>query len=80
MVNNYENHVNFQDIEHQVGENTLHHFLHYIVWQFLLQTKHLYSTKSSLKFASSRKQSQYLYLIPHVSHFLLSSTNLYLTL
>ena len=32
MVNNYETHVNFQDIEHQLRENTLHHFLHYIVW------------------------------------------------
>ena len=78
MVNNYENPVNFQDIEHQVGENTLHHFLHYIVWQFLLQTKHLYSTKSSLKFASSRKQSQYLYLIPQVSHILSSCPYLHL--
>ena len=80
MVNNYETHVNFQDIEHQLRENTLHHFLDYIVWQLLLQTKHLYSTKSPFKFASSRRQSQYLYLIPHVSHFLSSCTNLYLTL
>ena len=29
MVNHYENYVDFQDIEKQVQENTLHHFLHY---------------------------------------------------
>ena len=30
----------------------------------------MYSIKSSLKFDYSLKQSQYLYLIPHVSYFL----------
>ena len=29
MVNHYENHVIFQDIEHQPQEDILHHFLHY---------------------------------------------------
>ena len=38
-------------------------------------TKHFYSIKSSLKFGYLRKQSQYLYLIPHVSHFLSSCPN-----
>ena len=29
MINIYEDYVNFQDIEHQLEENTLHHILHY---------------------------------------------------
>ena len=29
MVNHYEVHVIFQDIERQLQENILHHFLHY---------------------------------------------------
>ena len=28
-INHYEIHVFFQDIEHQLQENDLHHFLHY---------------------------------------------------
>ena len=32
MVNHCEGHVIFQDIEHQVQENVLHQFLHYIVF------------------------------------------------
>ena len=28
MVNHYEVHENYQDIEHQLQENTLHHFPH----------------------------------------------------
>ena len=36
--------------------------------------------KSSLKFVYSRKQSQCLYFIPHVSHFLSSCPNLHLIL
>ena len=47
---------------------------------FSLQHKHLDSTKSSLKFWYSRKQSKYLYLIPHVSHFLSLCPNLHLIL
>ena len=35
----------------------------------IVQHKEWHSTKSSLKFIYSRKQSQYLYLIPQVSHF-----------
>ena len=46
----------------------------------LLQHKYLYSIKSSLKYVYSRKQSQYLYLIPYVSHFLSSYPNLHLIL
>ena len=44
----------------------------------MLQHKHLYSIKSSLKFVYSRKQLQYLYLIPQVLHFLLSCPNSHL--
>ena len=29
LVNHYEFHAIFQDIEHQLQENILHHFLHY---------------------------------------------------
>ena len=29
MANHYEDHVIFEDIEYQLQENTLHHFLHY---------------------------------------------------
>ena len=46
----------------------------------MLQHKHLYFIKSSLKFVYSRKQSQYLYLTQHVSHFLLPCSNLPLML
>ena len=46
----------------------------------LLQQKHLWSIKSSLKFIYSRKQSQYLYLIPQISSFLSSCRYLHLIL
>ena len=29
VANHYEDNVNFQDIEYQLQENTLYHFLHY---------------------------------------------------
>ena len=29
MVNHYEVHVTFEDIEHQLQENIFHHFVHY---------------------------------------------------
>ena len=29
MVNHFEVHVHFQDVEHQFQENILHHFLHF---------------------------------------------------
>ena len=46
----------------------------------MLQHKHLYSTKLSLKFLYWRKQSQYLYLILQVSHFFSSRPYFHLTL
>ena len=46
----------------------------------MLQQKHLYSIKLSLKFVYSRKQSQYLYLILQALHFLSSCPNLHLIL
>ena len=48
--------------------------------ELLLQGKHLYFIILSLKFMYSRKQSQYLHLIPHVSHFLSSCLCLHLIL
>ena len=37
MVNHHEVHVIFQDTEHQLQENTFHHFLHYSFFmKFLL--------------------------------------------
>ena len=49
-------------------------------WQFLLQHKNLYSIKSLLKFVYSVKESQHLYLIAQVSHFLSSCPYLHLSL
>ena len=45
-----------------------------------IESKHLYSIKSSLKFIYSGKQPQYLYLIPQFSHFLSSCPYLRLIL
>ena len=42
--------------------------------------KHLDSIKSSSKFLYSRRQSQYIYLIPYVSHVLTTSPNLHFIL
>ena len=36
MVNHYDVHVIFQDIEHWLQENILHHFLHYSFMRSLL--------------------------------------------
>ena len=38
----------------------------------------MYSIELFLQFVFSRKQLQYLHLIPHVSHFSLSRPNLHL--
>ena len=46
----------------------------------MLECKHMYSIKSSLKFAYSGKQSQYIDLIVHVSDFLPLCPNFHLTL
>ena len=45
-----------------------------------IKQKYLDSIKSSLKFLYSRKQSQYLYSIPYVSHVLTTWLNLHFTL
>ena len=47
---------------------------------FILQHRHLYSIKSSLKFLYQRKQSQYLYSILQVTHFLALCPYLHLIL
>ena len=52
----------------------------YTIKLFLLQHKHLYSIKSSLKSLYSRKELQYLYLIQHVLNFLSLRPCLYLIL
>ena len=49
-------------------------------WVILLQNKYSYSIKLSLTFQYSRQRSQYLCLIPHVSHILLSCPCLHLIL
>ena len=59
-------------------KNRSFNFSFNFVWQFLLQTKHFYSIKSSLKFVYFRKQWQYLYLILHVLLFLSLCPNLHL--
>ena len=64
-------------------KNRSFNFSSNFLWQFLqfsLQSKRLYSTKSPLKFVYPRKQLQYLYLIPQVSHFLSSCLYLHLIL
>ena len=48
-------------------------FLYFFISLYLtilLQIEHLYFIKSALKIVYSRKQSQCLYLIPQVPHFL----------
>ena len=45
-----------------------------------IESKHLYSIKSSLNFIYPGKQPQYLYLIPQFSHFLSSCPYLRLIL
>ena len=47
-------------------------------WKFLLRHKHFYFIKSSLAFVYSRQQSQTLYFIQHVLHFLLTCPYLHL--
>ena len=50
MVNHYEVHVNFQDIECQLQENILHYFLRYNFLRNLhLIQKYLQSTQISLQ-------------------------------
>ena len=39
MVNHYEVHVIFQDIEHQLQENILHHFLHYSFYEIFIKLR-----------------------------------------
>ena len=49
MVNHYEVDVIFQDIEHQLQESILHHFLHYSFLRNLyLIEKYLQSTQNYL--------------------------------
>ena len=46
----------------------------------MLQRKHLYAIKSSLKFAYSRKKLQHLHLIQQISQYLLLCLYLHLIL
>ena len=49
----------------------------FCLW-LLLPHKHLYSIKSSLEYVYSRKQLQYFYLIPKVTHFYYHHVHIYI--
>ena len=42
MKNHYEVHVIFQDIEHQVQENILHHFLHNTFYEIIIKLRSMF--------------------------------------
>ena len=50
MVNPYEVHVIFQDIEHQLQKDILHHFLHHnVLWNFINRSTQSYLLEAFMK-------------------------------
>ena len=65
MVNHYEVYVIFQNIEHQLQENILYHFLHYSFYEIFIKLRSIFhSTHNYLPeaFATLPNRIDYLYL------------------